>query len=71
MWRALAAEPSLTAQILEQLLEKVGRDVPYKESRAFLLGGSSERVATPLPMAVSVPGVGARGPCQARVWKAA
>uniref|UniRef100_A0A8C3Q310 Maestro heat like repeat family member 1 n=1 Tax=Chrysolophus pictus TaxID=9089 RepID=A0A8C3Q310_CHRPC len=53
MWRALAAEPSLTAQILEQLLEKVTRDVPYKESRAFLLGGSSERVATPLPMAAT------------------
>ncbi|XP_065585206.1 maestro heat-like repeat-containing protein family member 1 isoform X3 [Cyrtonyx montezumae] len=53
MWRALAAEPGLTTQILEQLLDKVTRDVPYKESRAFLLGGSSERVATPLPMAAT------------------
>uniref|UniRef100_A0A8C2Y903 Maestro heat like repeat family member 1 n=1 Tax=Coturnix japonica TaxID=93934 RepID=A0A8C2Y903_COTJA len=53
MWSALAAEPNLTAQILEQLLEKLTRDVPYKESRAFLLGGSSERVATPLPMAAT------------------
>lgn len=55
MWRSLATEPTLTAQILEQLLEKVNRDVPYKESKGFLLGSGSERIATPLPLAVSVP----------------
>lgn len=55
MWRSLATEPTLTSQILEQLLEKVNRDVPYKESKGFpLLGSGSERVATPLPLAVSV-----------------
>lgn len=54
MWRSLAAEPTLTSQILEQLLEKVNRDVPYKESKCFLLGSGSERIATPLPLAVSV-----------------
>ncbi|NXA57418.1 MROH1 protein, partial [Nothocercus julius] len=53
MWRALASEPALTSQILEQLLEKVNRDVPYKESKCFLLGSSSERVATPLPLAAT------------------
>uniref|UniRef100_A0A8B9SCJ9 Maestro heat like repeat family member 1 n=1 Tax=Apteryx owenii TaxID=8824 RepID=A0A8B9SCJ9_APTOW len=53
MWRSLATEPTLTAQILEQLLEKVNRDVPYKESKCFLLGSSSERVATPLPLAAT------------------
>ncbi|XP_062426714.1 maestro heat-like repeat-containing protein family member 1 isoform X2 [Rhea pennata] len=53
MWRSLAMEPPLTSQILEQLLEKVNRDVPYKESKCFLLGSSSERVATPLPLAAT------------------
>uniref|UniRef100_A0A8C3J7S3 MROH1 protein n=1 Tax=Calidris pygmaea TaxID=425635 RepID=A0A8C3J7S3_9CHAR len=54
MWRSLATEPTLTSQILEQLLEKVNRDVPYKESKSFpLLGSGSERVATPLPLAAT------------------
>ncbi|KAK2512477.1 hypothetical protein Q9233_016229 [Columba guinea] len=53
MWRSLAGEPTLTSQILEQLLEKVNRDVPYKESKGFLLGSSSERIATPLPLAAT------------------
>uniref|UniRef100_A0A8C3CKI9 Maestro heat like repeat family member 1 n=1 Tax=Cairina moschata TaxID=8855 RepID=A0A8C3CKI9_CAIMO len=53
MWRSLAAEPTLTSQILEQLLEKVNRDVPYKESKCFLLGSGSERIATPLPLAAT------------------
>ncbi|XP_064010558.1 maestro heat-like repeat-containing protein family member 1 isoform X2 [Pogoniulus pusillus] len=53
MWRALATEPTLTTQMLEQLLEKIGRDVPYKESRSFLLGSGTERIATPLPLAVT------------------
>lgn len=55
MWRSLATEPALTSQILEQLLEKVNRDVPYKESKGFLLGSGLERIATPLPLAVSIP----------------
>lgn len=46
-------EPSLTAQVLGLLLEKVSRDVPFKESRAFLLGSTPDRVATLLPLAVS------------------
>ncbi|XP_035172579.1 maestro heat-like repeat-containing protein family member 1 isoform X4 [Oxyura jamaicensis] len=53
MWRSLAAEPTLTSQILEQLLEKVNRDVPYKESKCFLLGSGSERIATLLPLAAT------------------
>lgn len=46
-------EPSLTAQVLGLLLEKMDRDVPFKESRTFLLSMSSDRVATLLPLAVS------------------
>ncbi|XP_026723275.1 maestro heat-like repeat-containing protein family member 1, partial [Athene cunicularia] len=53
MWRSLATEPALTSQILEQLLEKVNRDVPYKESKGFLLGSGAERIATPLPLAAT------------------
>ncbi|XP_062490639.1 maestro heat-like repeat-containing protein family member 1 isoform X2 [Pezoporus occidentalis] len=53
MWRSLATEPTLTSQILEQLLDKVNRDVPYKESKSFLLGSGSERIATPLPLAAT------------------
>ncbi|XP_074745596.1 maestro heat-like repeat-containing protein family member 1 isoform X1 [Strix uralensis] len=53
MWRSLATEPALTSQILEQLLEKVNRDVPYKESKCFLLGSGAERIATPLPLAAT------------------
>ncbi|KAM6349421.1 maestro heat-like repeat-containing protein family member 1 isoform 2-T2 [Podargus strigoides] len=53
MWRSLATEPTLTAQILEQLLEKVNRDIPYKESKCFLLASGSERIATPLPLAAT------------------
>lgn len=54
MWKSLATEPTLTAQVLELLLEKVNRDVPYKENKSFLLSSGSERVATVLPLAVSV-----------------
>ncbi|XP_077657290.1 maestro heat-like repeat-containing protein family member 1 isoform X5 [Urocitellus parryii] len=50
LWRALAVQPSLTTQVLELLLEKMSRDVPFKESRAFLLGSSPHRVATLLPL---------------------
>ncbi|XP_063087331.1 maestro heat-like repeat-containing protein family member 1 isoform X5 [Cavia porcellus] len=53
LWRALAMEPSLTAQVLGLLLEKVSRDVPFKESRAFLLGSTPDRVATLLPLAAT------------------
>ncbi|XP_029386983.1 maestro heat-like repeat-containing protein family member 1 isoform X2 [Mus pahari] len=53
LWRALAVEPSLTAQVLELLLEKMGKDVPFKESRPFLLGSSADRVATLLPLAAT------------------
>ncbi|KAM6171630.1 maestro heat-like repeat-containing protein family member 1 isoform 2-T2 [Erethizon dorsatum] len=53
LWRALAMEPRLTAQVLGLLLEKVSRDVPFKESRAFLLGSTPDRVATLLPLAAT------------------
>lgn len=53
LWRALAVEPSLTAQVLGLLLEKMDRDVPFKESRTFLLSTSSDRVATLLPLAAT------------------
>lgn len=56
MWRALALEPTLTAQVLELLLDKVNRDVPYKENKSFLRGSRSERVATFYPLSVSVRG---------------
>lgn len=61
LWRALAAEPSLAVQVLELLLQKMSRDVPFKESRAFLLSSSPSRVATLLPLAVSA-GRGAHTP---------
>lgn len=53
MWKALATEPALTSQILELLLDKVNRDVPYKENKSFLSGSTSERIATPLPFAAT------------------
>ncbi|XP_031203259.1 maestro heat-like repeat-containing protein family member 1 isoform X3 [Mastomys coucha] len=53
LWRALVVEPSLTAQVLELLLEKMSKDVPFKESRAFLLGSTADRVATLLPLAAT------------------
>uniref|UniRef100_A0A452HQ23 Uncharacterized protein n=1 Tax=Gopherus agassizii TaxID=38772 RepID=A0A452HQ23_9SAUR len=53
MWKALAVEPALTSQILELLLDKMNRDVPYKENKSFLLGSTSERIATPLPFAAT------------------
>lgn len=54
MWRALALEPTLTGQVLELLLDKVNRDVPYKENKSFLRGSRSERVATFYPLSVGV-----------------
>lgn len=39
--------------MLGLLLEKMSRDVPFKESRTFLLSSSPDRVATLLPLAVS------------------
>ncbi|XP_072806090.1 maestro heat-like repeat-containing protein family member 1 isoform X3 [Vicugna pacos] len=53
LWRALAVEPGLTAQVLGLLLEKISRDVPFKESRAFLLSSCPTRVATLLPLAAT------------------
>ncbi|XP_036137118.1 maestro heat-like repeat-containing protein family member 1 isoform X1 [Molossus molossus] len=53
LWRALAVEPSLTTQVLGLLLEKMNKDVPFKESRAFLLSSSPDRVATLLPLAAT------------------
>ncbi|XP_034524670.1 maestro heat-like repeat-containing protein family member 1 isoform X5 [Ailuropoda melanoleuca] len=53
LWRALAVEPGLTAQVLGLLLEKMSRDVPFKETRAFLLSSSPGRVATVLPLAAT------------------
>ncbi|XP_006879292.1 PREDICTED: maestro heat-like repeat-containing protein family member 1 [Elephantulus edwardii] len=50
LWRALAVEPNLTAQVLGLLLEKMSRDVPFKESRSFLLSSTPDRVATTLPL---------------------
>lgn len=50
LWRALASEPDLPAQVLGLLLQKMSRDVPFKESRAFLLSSSPDRVATLLPL---------------------
>ncbi|XP_037022375.2 maestro heat-like repeat-containing protein family member 1 isoform X2 [Artibeus jamaicensis] len=53
LWRALAVEPSVSTQVLGLLLEKMSRDVPFKESRAFLLSSSPDRVATQLPLAAT------------------
>uniref|UniRef100_A0A8D0HKP0 Maestro heat like repeat family member 1 n=1 Tax=Sphenodon punctatus TaxID=8508 RepID=A0A8D0HKP0_SPHPU len=53
MWRSLATEPTLTSPVLELLVEKVNRDVPYKENKSFLLGSSCERIATTLPLAAT------------------
>ncbi|PNI88753.1 MROH1 isoform 7 [Pan troglodytes] len=53
LWRALAVEPRLAAQVLGLLLEKMSKDVPFKESRAFLLGRTPDRVATLLPLSAT------------------
>lgn len=53
LWRALAMETSVSTQVLGLLLEKMSRDVPFKESRAFLLSSSPDRVATQLPLAAT------------------
>ncbi|XP_036685770.1 maestro heat-like repeat-containing protein family member 1 isoform X12 [Balaenoptera musculus] len=53
LWRALAVEPGLATQVLGLLLEKMSRDVPFKESRAFLLSSAPDRVATLPPLAAT------------------
>ncbi|XP_022357822.1 maestro heat-like repeat-containing protein family member 1 isoform X6 [Enhydra lutris kenyoni] len=53
LWRALAVEPGLTTQVLGLLLDKMSRDVPFKETRAFLLSSSPGREATLLPLAAT------------------
>uniref|UniRef100_A0A5F9DCL4 Maestro heat like repeat family member 1 n=1 Tax=Oryctolagus cuniculus TaxID=9986 RepID=A0A5F9DCL4_RABIT len=53
LWRALAVEPSLSAQVLRLLLDKMSKDVPFKESRTFLPGTAPDRVATLLPLAAT------------------
>ncbi|XP_022410985.1 maestro heat-like repeat-containing protein family member 1 isoform X2 [Delphinapterus leucas] len=53
LWRALAVEPGLATQVLGLLLEKMSGDVPFKESRAFLLSSAPDRVATLLPLAAT------------------
>ncbi|KAJ1195196.1 hypothetical protein NDU88_004477 [Pleurodeles waltl] len=50
LWKALAADPNLTSQVLELLLEKLTGDVPYKESKASLLSSSTGRIATVQPL---------------------
>ena len=62
LWRALAVEPGLATQVLGLLLEKMSRDVPFKESRAFLLSSTPDRVATLPPLAVSGLWGGTPGP---------
>uniref|UniRef100_A0A8C3Y0X7 Maestro heat like repeat family member 1 n=1 Tax=Catharus ustulatus TaxID=91951 RepID=A0A8C3Y0X7_CATUS len=53
MWRALGTEPALSSQILELLLERLSREVPFTESKPFLLGGAATRVATAPPLAAT------------------
>ncbi|XP_045880235.1 maestro heat-like repeat-containing protein family member 1 isoform X4 [Meles meles] len=53
LWRALAVEPGLTTQVLGLLLDKMSRDVPFKETRTFLLSSSPGREATLLPLAAT------------------
>lgn len=62
LWRALAVEPGLATQVLGLLLEKMSGDVPFKESRAFLLSSAPDRVATLPPLAVSELWGGMPGP---------
>lgn len=62
LWRALAVEPGLATQVLGLLLEKMSGDVPFKESRAFLLSSAPDRVATLPPLAVSELWGGTPGP---------
>ncbi|XP_067416227.1 maestro heat-like repeat-containing protein family member 1 isoform X3 [Emydura macquarii macquarii] len=52
MWQSLATEPTLTSQVLELLLDKVNRDIPYKENKPFMLA-ACERIATTLPLAAT------------------
>ncbi|CAN8183555.1 unnamed protein product [Coccothraustes coccothraustes] len=47
MWRALGSERALASRVLELLLERLGREIPFKESRPLL------RVATALPLAAT------------------
>lgn len=68
LWRALALEPGLAAQVLGLLLEKISRDVPFKESRAFLLSSTPDRVATLLPLAVSGGWAGTHHPLCPPSW---
>ncbi|XP_061294016.1 maestro heat-like repeat-containing protein family member 1 isoform X3 [Bos javanicus] len=53
LWRALALEPGLAAQVLGLLLEKISKDVLFEESQAFLLSSTPDRVATLLPLAAT------------------
>ncbi|XP_059971564.1 maestro heat-like repeat-containing protein family member 1 isoform X2 [Mesoplodon densirostris] len=53
LWRALAVEPSLATQVLGLLLEKMNRDVPFKQSRAFLRSSAPDRAATLQPLAAT------------------
>ncbi|XP_032171625.1 maestro heat-like repeat-containing protein family member 1 isoform X3 [Mustela erminea] len=53
LWRALAVEPGLTTQVLGLLLDKMSKDVPFKETRTFLLSSSPGREATLLPLAAT------------------
>ncbi|XP_053571958.1 maestro heat-like repeat-containing protein family member 1 [Bombina bombina] len=50
LWKALASDPPLTSQVLEILLEKLNKDVPYKESKTSMLSSVTGRVATLLPL---------------------
>ncbi|XP_072458786.1 maestro heat-like repeat-containing protein family member 1 isoform X3 [Notamacropus eugenii] len=53
LWRALATEPALTSQVLELLLDKMNKDVPFTENKSFLLSSSYDRVATVIPLAAT------------------
>ncbi|XP_058515412.1 maestro heat-like repeat-containing protein family member 1 isoform X1 [Ochotona princeps] len=53
LWRALAVEPALSTRVLGLLLDKLAKDVPFKESRTFLPGSTADRVATLLPLAAT------------------
>lgn len=68
LWRALALEPGLAAQVLGLLLEKISKDVLFEESQAFLLSSTPDRVATLLPLAVSGGWAGTHHPLCPPPW---
>lgn len=54
MWMALGSDPIVANQIIEMVMEKLTIMAPYVDKKENMLRGGTTKVATNIPLAVSL-----------------